>query len=70
VRSKCLDGTQELGFIIDHEKNLNLAPPTMAHPVAEISAQSSPIRILVIRANEEIIMARECHDLAKAVLKI
>ena len=69
VRSKCLEGTEELGFIIDHEKNLNLVPPTMAYPVAEISAQSSPIRILVIRANEEIIMARECHDLAKAVLK-
>ncbi|MFH0958776.1 MAG: acetate/propionate family kinase [Pseudomonadota bacterium] len=70
VRSKCLEGTEELGFMIDNEKNLNLLPPTMERPVAEISSQSSPVRILVIRANEEIMMARECYDLAKTVLQI
>jgi acetate kinase len=70
VRSKCLEDTEELGFMIDTEKNLNLVPPTMEQPVKEISAEASPTKILVIRANEEIMMARDCCNLAKAIVKI
>jgi acetate kinase len=70
VRSKCLEDTEKLGFMIDTGKNLNLIPPTVEQPVNEISAEASPTRILVIRANEEIMMARECCNLAKAIITI
>jgi acetate kinase len=70
VRSKCLEDTEKLGFMIDTGKNLNLVTPTMEQPVKEISAEGSPTRILVIRANEEIMMARECCNLAKAIIAI
>lgn len=49
-----------LGLRLDFQKNAS------AHPDVEIAAADSAIRVLVIQANEELEMARECVRLAGA----
>ena len=68
VREKSLEGANALGFRLDPVKNRNLIPLTMTNPVQEISSENSPIRILVIRANEELMIARECYRITQDVL--
>ncbi len=65
VRSKALAGTAGLGFVIDQEKNSGPERATEEHPVVEISAASSKVRILVIRTFEELIMARQCMKVVR-----
>ena len=69
VREKSLEGTSALGFKVDPIKNHNLIPLTMTSPVQEISSENSPIRILVIRANEELMIARDCYRITQNVLR-
>jgi len=59
VRSKSLEGAAGLGFVMDEEKNHTVSA-TPETPVADISANSSRIKILVVRTFEELIMARQC----------
>ncbi len=65
VRSKTLEGTSGLGFVIDEEKNSGPERATEEHPVVEISATSSRARILVVRTFEELIMARQCTKVVR-----
>ncbi|MGC8604197.1 MAG: acetate/propionate family kinase [Desulfomonilaceae bacterium] len=65
VRKKSLEGTDTLGFILDPERNQDLTPLTMGSPVREISSKRSPIKILAIRANEELMMARDCYRITQ-----
>lgn len=64
VREKTLNGTQELGFILD--KGLNsLYSGQEIERVVDISSSRSKVRILVIKTFEEIMMARQCLRLAE-----
>ncbi len=42
----------------------------MENPVQEISSGSSAVKILVVRANEELMMARECLQIARKAFPI
>ncbi|MCX5872554.1 MAG: acetate kinase [Deltaproteobacteria bacterium] len=70
VRLKSLEGTENLGFMIDPVRNSESTFLTMENPVKEISAENSPISILVIRANEELMMARECYRITRQLLEV
>jgi len=59
VRAKILEGTEKLGFLIDAEKNARTRT-NRDNEVEDISAESSPIAILVIETFEELMMARQC----------
>jgi acetate kinase len=59
VRRRVLEGTEDLGFIIDSDANRNVRP-TAKNPAADISAADSAVKILVIRTFEELMMARQC----------
>ncbi len=60
VRSKSLEGLAGLGFKIDERKNRSALKPTAQNPVMDFSSTDSPVRILVARTFEELIMARQC----------
>lgn len=60
VRSKSLEGLAGLGFKIDEEKNRSSLKPSAQNPVMDFSSNDSPVRILVARTFEELIMARQC----------
>jgi acetate kinase len=60
VRSKSLEGTAGLGFVLDETKNTSTEKPNAENPVMEISAASSGVRILIVRTFEELMMARQC----------
>lgn len=60
VRSKVLEHTEGLGFVIDQAKNRAPEPTTTQSPVLDISAPASRVKILVIRTFEELMMARLC----------
>jgi acetate kinase len=64
VRATCIEGADELGFIIDPDANAK-AKPSGENPIADISADGSKAKILVIHTFEEIMMARECYALVK-----
>jgi len=57
VRSRALDGTDDLGFVIDEALNSRACTES---PVTDISSPTSRTRILVIRTFEELMMARQC----------
>jgi len=59
VRSKSLEGASGLGFVMDEGKNHTVST-TPETPVADISAASSKVKILVVRTFEELMMARQC----------
>ncbi len=65
VRAKVLEGAQGLGFVLDRDVNLS-ARATEVSPVAEVSANDSRTKILVIRTFEELIMARQCLRVVEA----
>lgn len=58
VRSKALEGTGDLGFIIDETKNNPTGPPNSQCPILDISADASRVKILAIETFEELMMAR------------
>ncbi|MGC8657898.1 MAG: acetate/propionate family kinase [Desulfomonilaceae bacterium] len=68
VREKSLAGADGLGFALDPGRNNDLTPLTAQLPVKDISSDNSPIRILLIRANEELMMARDCYRITQEVL--
>lgn len=57
VRTKALENTENLGFIIDEDKNND---PEPGAPVHDISHAYSKIKILTVQTFEELMMAREC----------
>ena len=58
VRSKALEGTADLGFMIDETKNSPTGPPNSQCPILDISAGDSRVKILAIETFEELMMAR------------
>jgi acetate kinase len=61
VRARVLQGTAELGFVMDEEKS-RTQRATAQNPVVDITAPSSKVKILVIRTFEELMMARQCAN--------
>ena len=61
VRAKTVEGARRLGFVIDQNKNVE-AKPTTQFPVADLSADQSRAKILVIQTFEELMMARQCYE--------
>jgi acetate kinase len=70
VREQSIEGSQDLGFIIEPTKNSGVNHLTIENPIQEISSGSSTVKILVVRANEELMMARECLQIARKALQI
>ena len=66
VRSTALSGAEGLGFAIDEELNRSKNSPPESDPVADISAASSRIKILVVNTFEELILARKCREVVEA----
>jgi acetate kinase len=64
VRRKILAGAEDLGFVVDDERNRSLHKAEGSSD-AEISAAGSQVRILVIETFEELMMARQCRDVVE-----
>ncbi len=58
IREKAVDGLEFFGIKIDPEKNKGLRGKE-----ADISAQDSKVKILVIPTNEELVIARDTKDI-------
>lgn len=58
IRQRIMQRFEYLGVHIDYDKN-NDASVTQQHAVADISAENSKIRVLVIATNEELKIAQE-----------
>ena len=65
VRHRCLQRLGFLGAILDEEHNRN-ARPSAELPLVDIAAPHSAVKILVVRADEELSMAREAARLLGA----
>ncbi len=61
VRSKALQDLDGLGIILDEKKNADCPRGT----IAEIQAEQSKVKVLVIPTNEELVIARETMIEAK-----
>ncbi|HTX94091.1 MAG TPA: acetate kinase [Mycobacterium sp.] len=55
VRRDAVAGLEELGVVLDHRRNLSAGKGAR-----QISADDSPIAVLVIPTNEELAIARDC----------
>ena len=55
VRSKVLSDMQQLGIVLDSERN------SAGLPEAVITADGSPIPVYVVPTNEEIMVVREAY---------
>jgi acetate kinase len=64
VRQKALEGTEDLGFIIDQGVN-STCRASIHNPVVDISTAQSRVKILVVRTFEELMMARQCMDVVR-----
>lgn len=60
VRSKVLQDTAELGFVLDDSKNRQCESLAGSSPVVDVSDTSSKSTILVVDTFEELMMARQC----------
>lgn len=60
MRAKILEGLEELGIVLDSEKN------ALRGGERFISQDDSPIKVMVIPTNEEYMIARDTHDIALA----
>ncbi len=58
VRSKALEGTEDLGFMIDETKNNSREKNSPQCPILDISADTSRVKILAVETFEELMMAR------------
>lgn len=56
LRDKCCEGLEFLGVELDQSKNAATSPD------ADVAAKGSAARILIIEANEELIVARACME--------
>jgi acetate kinase len=65
VRRKCLEGTEPLGFVLDSERNLAVAPSGPPYS-ARVSVDSSAVTVLAVETYEEIMIARQCAALLAA----
>ncbi|MDD3473594.1 MAG: propionate/acetate kinase, partial [Syntrophaceae bacterium] len=63
VRKKALSNCENLGFSIDDKLNENCFEDANAK-VADISAKGCRVKTLVIRTFEELMMARQCLEVA------
>jgi acetate kinase len=63
VRRHATAGLENLGFILDEQKNL--AGPS--GPVTEIQAADSPIKILIVPTNEELEIAQQTKEVIDAL---
>ena len=61
AREACCEGLEFLGVKIDKEKNNTFGK------AADISAEDSRVKILVIPTNEELMIARDTKEIAKAL---
>jgi acetate kinase len=61
MRNKSLEGMEFLGIKLDHEKN-----EAIFGKEAIINKDDSPVKILVVPTNEELMIARDTAKLAKA----
>jgi acetate kinase len=52
VRQRCCEGLEHMGIAVDREKNADAA-------IAEIQKDGFPVRVLVIKTNEELEIARQ-----------
>lgn len=59
VRSKVLEGTTDVGFAVDEDKNID-DRSWRGKGILDITASASGVKILVIETFEELIMARQC----------
>lgn len=60
MRAKILEGMDSLGIVIDEEAN------NIRSRECRISADDSAVTILVVPTNEELMIARDAHDLVSA----
>lgn len=61
LRARCCSRMEFLGVHIDSDVNASAAPD------AAISAKDAPVRILIVEANEELIVARACVERLQSV---
>ncbi|MDA3798855.1 MAG: acetate kinase [Kiritimatiellae bacterium] len=61
IRSKCCEGLENMGIIIDEEKDYHV---TEEHP--EINTEDSPVKILVLPTAEELQIARKTLEVVNA----
>lgn len=59
MRSKVLEGTSEVGFVVDEDMNV-LGRPWKVQGILDITASAARSKILVIETFEELVMARQC----------
>jgi acetate kinase len=62
VRDRCTQRLDFLGAVIDEGRNRAVKLST-AQSIAEISAERSHVRIMVVKADEELAIAQEAHAL-------
>jgi acetate kinase len=60
IRARILEGLEPLGYHLDPEKNAQAAGREM-----DIARPASPIRILVIPTNEELLIAQDTYEMAR-----
>lgn len=60
VRTRCLSGTEELGFVLDEAKNRSRELAATEAVVVDVSAATSRTKILLVETFEELMMARQC----------
>lgn len=65
LRSRCLERLEFLGVTLDESRNRAIKL-TAERPIEQISSDSSRARVLVVRADEELEMAREAAHAIKA----
>jgi acetate kinase len=58
VRRDAVAGMAELGIVLDRDRNLGAG-----NGARRISADDSPIAVLVVPTNEELAIARDCVNL-------
>jgi acetate kinase len=58
VRRDAVAGMEELGIVLDGDRNLGAA-----NGARRISADDSPVAVLVVPTNEELAIARDCVNL-------
>jgi acetate kinase len=68
IRHRCLQGLEFLGAMLDEERNRNAAV-SQEHPVLDLATGESRVRLLVVRADEELAMTRDAAKLLTSPAK-
>lgn len=61
MRARILKGLEHVGIVLDEKRNMEVSGE------GEITADGSPIRVLVVPTNEELMIARDTQEVAAAV---